>query len=175
LNDGAEVNRYSTNPLKADTDNGSVNDGAEVARNSNPNEASDDIPPKQETLQPRETSALKIEVGKNLVLDGVVFKTGSAVISPQSEEILSRAFNALNDNPEIAVEIQGHTDNQGNPASNLKLSQARADAVKAWLLKKGIAAPRLTTKGFGPDKPIASNATPEGRQQNRRIEFARLK
>lgn len=175
LSDGEEVNRYKTNPLQADTDRGSVNDGAEVARNSNPNDASDDVPPKQETIKPRETQALKIEMGKNIVLEGVVFKTGSAVISSQSQEVLTRAFNALNDNPEIEVEIQGHTDSQGSQASNLKLSQARADAVKAWLVKKGIAAQRMTTKGFGPDKPVATNATPEGRQQNRRIEFARLK
>ncbi len=175
LNDGEEVNRYKTNPLKTDTDNGSVNDGVEVARNSNPNDVSDDVPPKQEMIKPRETQALKIEVGKNIVLDGVVFKTSSAVISAPSQEILTRAFNALNDNPEIEVEIQGHTDNQGSAAANMKLSQSRAEAVKAWLVKKGIAAQRMTTKGFGPDKPIASNATPEGRQQNRRIEFARLK
>ena len=175
LSDGEETNRYRTNPLKADTDNGSVNDGAEVARNSNPNDVSDDVPPKQETIKPRETQALKIEMGKNIVLEGVVFKTGSAVISPPSEEILTRAFNALNDNPEIEVEVQGHTDSQGNQAANMKLSQARAEAVKAWLVKKGIAAQRMTAKGFGPDKPVAANATPEGRQQNRRIEFARLK
>lgn len=170
LKDGEEVNRYKTDPLVADTDKGSVNDGAEVARGTNPLVAADDVAkpePAKEILQ--------VEVGKAIVLEGVVFKSGSAVITSQSEEILSKAFNTLNDNPEIAVEIQGHTDNTGSRAVNTKLSLARAEAVKAWLVKKGIAASRISTKGFGPDKPVASNDTPEGRQQNRRIEFARTK
>jgi outer membrane protein OmpA-like peptidoglycan-associated protein/opacity protein-like surface antigen len=175
--DGDEVNLHKTNPLKADTDNGTVNDGAEVARGGNPNDASDDVPPKPEAVQVRETAkpALQVEVGKAIVLEGVVFTSGSAVISPQSEEILTKAFNTLNDNPEIEVGIQGHTDNRGSSALNKNLSQARAEAVKAWLVKKGVAANRIQTQGFGPDKPIASNDTAEGRQQNRRIEFIRLK
>jgi outer membrane protein OmpA-like peptidoglycan-associated protein len=166
LKDGDEVNLHKTNPLKADTDNGTVNDGAEVARGGNPNDAGDDIPPKP---------VLQVEVGKAIVLEGVVFESGSSVISPQSEEVLTQAFNTLNDDPEIEVEIQGHTDNRGSRALNTKLSQARAEAVKAWLVSKGIAANRIQTHGFGPDKPIASNDTAEGRQQNRRIEFNRLK
>jgi outer membrane protein OmpA-like peptidoglycan-associated protein len=145
-----------------------------VARNSNPNDASDDVP-KPDTIQPKETQVLTAEVGKAIVLEGVVFETGSAVISPQSEEILTKAHNTFNENPEIEVEIQGHTDNRGSRAMNTKLSQARADAVKAWLVQKGVAAGRITTKGFGPDKPAASNDTPEGRRQNRRIEFFRVK
>jgi outer membrane protein OmpA-like peptidoglycan-associated protein len=154
----------------ADTDKGSVNDGAELARGTNPLVAADDVAkpePAKEILQ--------VEVGKAIVLEGVVFKSGSAVITPQSEEILSKAFNTLDENSEIAVEIQGHTDNTGSRAVNTRLSLARAEAVKAWLVKKGIAAGRITAKGFGPDKPAAANDTPEGRQKNRRIEFARLK
>ncbi|MDZ7290156.1 MAG: OmpA family protein [candidate division KSB1 bacterium] len=167
LDDGREVMQYKTDPLKADTDGGSVNDRTEVIRGTNPLVADDDV------AKPKEI--LKVEVGKAIVLEGVVFKTGSAVITPQSEEILNKAFDTLNENPEIEVEIQGHTDDRGSRAANMKLSQLRADAVKAWLVKKGIAASRITTKGYGPDKPIASNSTPEGRQKNRRIEFARLK
>jgi outer membrane protein OmpA-like peptidoglycan-associated protein len=105
----------------------------------------------------------------------VVFASGKSDITPESEEILTKAFNTLDLNPEITVEIQGHTDNTGRRASNKKLSLARADAVKAWLVAKGVAADRISTKGFGQDKPIAPNTTLEGKQKNRRIEFFRIK
>lgn len=172
LMDGAEVNQHKTNPLKADTDDGTVNDGAEVTAGTNPNLADDDIP-KRDTLPAMET--LKVEVGKAIVLEGVVFKSGSSAITPESEDILNKAFNTLNENADIEVEIQGHTDNTGSRAGNLKLSQARADAVKAFLVNKGIAAARISAKGIGPDMPIADNATADGRQKNRRIEFVRTK
>ncbi len=170
LSDGREVTQTKSDPLKADTDGGSVNDGAEVTRGSDPLNAEDDVP---KVAKVEET--LQVEVGKAIVLEGVVFKSGSAEISPESEAILVKAFNTLNENSEIAVEIQGHTDNRGGRALNTRLSLARAEAVKAYLVRKGIAANRITTKGFGPDKPVASNDTAEGRQQNRRIEFFRVK
>ena len=166
LKDGEEVTKYKTDPLKADTDGGSVNDGKEIANGTNPLDPSDDIPKKEE---------LKVEVKKSIVLDGVVFKTGSAEISPESAEILEKAFNTLNQNSEIEVEIQGHTDDVGKHAFNMKLSQKRADAVKDYIVNKGIAASRITTVGFGPDKPIVPNTSPENKQRNRRIEFFRMK
>lgn len=166
LNDGEEVSTYRTDPLKADTDGGTINDGQEVANRTNPLDASDDVPKKKE---------IKVEVGKAIVLEGIVFRTGSAAIEPSSEEILEQAFNTLDQNKDITVEIRGYTDNVGSRAANLRLSQRRADAVKAWLVKKGIAAARITTKGYGPDNPIADNKTAEGRQKNRRIEFFRTK
>lgn len=164
LNDGDEVNRYRTNPLMADTDAGSVNDGVEVNRGTDPLAAVDDVPKKEE---------LKVEVGKAIVLEGIVFATGKSTITTESESLLEKAYNTLAQNPEIIVEIHGYTDNTGKKASNVKLSQARADAVKAWLVGKGVAAERIATKGYGPDNPVAPNATPEGRQKNRRIEFFR--
>jgi outer membrane protein OmpA-like peptidoglycan-associated protein len=166
LKDGEEVAKYKTDPLKADTDGGSVNDGKEITNATNPLDPSDDVPKKEE---------LKVEVKKSIVLDGVVFKTASAEISPESAEILEIAFNTLNQNPEIEVEIQGHTDNVGKHAYNMKLSQKRADAVKDYIVKKGIAAFRITTNGYGPDKPVVPNTTPENKQKNRRIEFFRMK
>jgi len=172
LQDGLEVNQHKTNPMNADSDGGTINDGAEVARGTNPSDADDDVA-KQEAMPAMET--LKVEVGKAIVLEGVVFKSSSAAISPESGELLSKAYNTLNENSEIEVEIQGHTDNTGSRAANIKLSQARADAVKAFLVNKGIAANRMSAKGMGPDNPIADNTTLEGRQKNRRIEFARTK
>lgn len=170
LQDGREVTQTKTDPLKADTDGGSVNDGTEVTRGSDPTDGDDDVP---KVVKAAET--LKVEVGKAIVLEGVVFKSGSSEISPESEAILTQAFNTLNDNPEIEVEIQGHTDSRGGRALNTRLSLARAEAVKAYLVRKGVAASRIATKGFGPDKPVASNDTADGRQQNRRIEFFRVK
>lgn len=117
----------------------------------------------------------KSEVGQAIQLEGIQFATGSAEILPSSESTLAKAYATLKYNPEIEVEIQGHTDNVGAAETNLKLSQERAAAVKTYLVNKGINAARITTKGFGEAKPIASNDTPEGRQTNRRIEFVRTK
>ena len=166
LNDGQEVNKYKTNPLKVDTDGGSVGDGIEVNRGTNPLDPKDDVPKKEE---------FKVEVGKSIALEGVTFASGKATLTPESEATLEKAYNTLYQNPEVVVEIQGHTDNAGKRATNMKLSDARANAVKAWLVAKGIAAERVTTKGYGPDKPVAPNTTKEGKAKNRRIEFFRVK
>jgi outer membrane protein OmpA-like peptidoglycan-associated protein len=166
LSDGDEVNRYHTNPMAADTDAGTVNDGTEVNRGTDPLVAADDVPKKEE---------LKVEVGKAIVLDGIVFAVGKSDVTPASESVLEKAYNTLAQNPEIVVEIRGYTDNTGKKASNVKLSQARADAVKTWLVGRGIAPERVTTKGYGPENPVAPNTTTEGKQKNRRIEFFRSK
>ncbi len=166
LNDAAEVKTHKTDPLKADTDGGTVNDGTEVARGTNPLDPADDVP--KPTVQ-------TVEVGKAIVLEGIVFQTSKAIIEPQSEQTLEQAYKVLAENAEIAVEIRGYTDNVGKAAANVKLSQRRADAVKAWLVAKGIAASRIGTKGMGAENPIADNTTPEGRAKNRRIEFFRVK
>ena len=126
-------------------------------------------------LMKKQPVVLKTEVGKAIVLEGVVFKSGSAQITPASNLILMSARKTLEENPEITVQIQGYTDNVGNAKSNLKLSQKRADAVKAWLVKNGIAASRITAEGYGDANPRGDNETAEGRQMNRRIEFFRVK
>lgn len=163
LNDGDEVMTHKSDPMNVDTDGGSVNDGAEVARGTNPLVASDDV-----IIEVK-------EVGAPIVLDGVVFATGSARISDSSAEILEKAHNTLLAYPEMEVEIHGHTDSQGGARSNQRLSQRRADSVRAWLINKGIDPARVAAKGFGEDNPIADNSTAEGRQKNRRIEFVRSK
>jgi outer membrane protein OmpA-like peptidoglycan-associated protein len=164
--DGTEVLNYKTNPLNFDTDGGSVNDGVEVHRGTNPLDARDDVEQKAE---------LKAEVGKPVILDGVVFRTGSAVISGVSEDILTLAFNTLQNHTDMMVEIRGHTDNTGSRTTNDRLSQRRADAVRVWLVNRGIAPTRIKAVGYGQDSPIDSNLSADGRQRNRRIEFYRTK
>jgi outer membrane protein OmpA-like peptidoglycan-associated protein len=162
LKDGDEAKIYRTDPRKVDTDGGSIRDDVEVAQGTDPLNPNDDVRRKPE---------LKLEVGKKIVLEGVVFEPGSANITPASSETLDEVFQKLYENSKLRAEVQGHTDNTGPYSFNVSLSQARADAVKAYLVKKGISPNRLTTKGFGPDRPIAPNSTPEGRQKNRRVEF----
>ncbi len=111
---------------------------------------------------------------KPLILEGVHFKSGSATIEKESFETLDEMVATMKYYPELIVEIQGYTDNTGSLAINQKLSQARADAVREYLISKGIAGSRMTAKGFGPENPVAPNNTPEGRAQNRRIEFVRM-
>jgi len=164
LLDGDEVKKYQTDPLKQDTDGGTIADATEVNRGTNPLDSNDDLPKRE---------ILKIENNALIVLDGVVFETGRAVLSPESESILRKALNTLQYYPDMKVAIHGHTDNAGGAKTNMRLSQARADAVKAYLVDRGIASERIVTKGFGPYQPIAPNDTPEGRRQNRRIEFSR--
>jgi outer membrane protein OmpA-like peptidoglycan-associated protein len=161
LSDGDEVKKYHTDPLNRDTDGGGVDDGTEVRRGSNPLDPSDDFP----------VAPLKLEKGKAVVLDGVNFVSGSANLTPNSEATLDRAFKALTENLDVRIEIAGYTDNIGKPSANQKLSERRAGAVKAWLVKKGIAASRITAIGRGNLDPIASNTSAEGRAKNRRIEF----
>jgi outer membrane protein OmpA-like peptidoglycan-associated protein len=166
LEDGAEVNTYHTNPLDADTDDGSVSDGVEVtAKKTDPLVRGDDIP-----------KIVIPEVGKAIALEGITFKSASAEILPTSEEILTKALNTLKENPDLVVEIHGHTDNVGKKPYNQKLSLARAESVKAWLVAHGAGAGQIAAaKGFGMDRPLTDNATDEGKSQNRRIEFYRVK
>jgi OOP family OmpA-OmpF porin len=110
-------------------------------------------------------------VPSNWVLFGVNFDVDKATIRPEGFPILEHAYTVLKDNPSVNVEIQGHTDSDASDTYNQKLSQKRAEAVKAYLVKRGIEASRMTTVGFGESKPIADNNTAEGKAKNRRIEF----
>jgi OOP family OmpA-OmpF porin len=101
----------------------------------------------------------------------IEFETGSATLTPQGRAILDQMAAVLLKMNTRTVDIIGHTDNAGNRTSNIALSQARADAVKGYLVTKGISPQQLTTTGVGPDQPIASNDTSDGRARNRRIEF----
>lgn len=104
-------------------------------------------------------------------LTGILFETGKDVIKPVSFSILDNVVKIMKDNPEYLLEINGHTDNVGDDAKNMDLSQRRANAVKKYLSDKGVDSARLTARGFGETMPVADNATAAGRTQNRRVEF----
>ena len=110
----------------------------------------------------------------SVAIHNILFDTGKATIQPESASVLTVIADALKAEPTLKIEIQGHTDKVGIAAANLKLSQDRAAAVKAYLVKTGgIDAARLTTAGFGDTQPIGDNNTEEGRAQNRRVELVR--
>ena len=113
----------------------------------------------------------KVKVGKKVVLNNILFELGKSVLTAGSYSELDKLFNALQDSPQMKIEISGHTDNTGNPVVNAKISTDRAKAVVAYLVKKGIDNGRLTYQGFGSDQPIADNTTAAGRAKNRRVEF----
>ena len=106
-----------------------------------------------------------------VVLRGVTFETGRSALKPDSYTILDIVAASLVANPGIKIEISGHTDNTGSAATNTRLSQARADAVRAYLATKGVAPERMVAKGYGPSQPVAPNTTAAGRAQNRRVEL----
>jgi len=159
LNDGEELNMYRTDPLNPDTDGGSVSDFIEVNRGTNPLNPEDDV----------------VKINVPIVLEGITFETGKWDITPESAVVLQGALKTMQTYSDIIVEIAGYTDDVGSASSNQVLSQKRADAVRFWLIEKGIEPDRLIAKGYGEDFPRVPNDTPEHRRMNRRIEFKRIK
>ncbi len=112
-----------------------------------------------------------IAIGNKTILKNIFFETDKYVLKPESKAELNKLISFMKTNPNVKIEISGHTDNRGSKEHNMKLSLNRAKAVYDYLVNHGIAASRLTYKGYGYDKPIATNDTPEGRALNRRTEF----
>ena len=112
-----------------------------------------------------------IELNKSYRINDIYFDFNSFQLNPESKIVLDQFIEFLNFNPSLDIEIQGHTDNIGNDAENLKLSANRAKAVYDYLVQMGISSERLTYKGFGKTKPVATNETEEGRAKNRRTVF----
>ena len=112
------------------------------------------------------------EIG-HVAVYGIYFDVDKATLRPEAEATLAQIRALLAKYGDLALEIQGHTDNTGTHAHNATLSADRAASVKAWLVAHGIAAARLTTAGYGETRPVATNATVEGRQLNRRVELAK--
>jgi outer membrane protein OmpA-like peptidoglycan-associated protein len=113
----------------------------------------------------------KMEIGTAYKLNNILFETNSSKLNRSSENIIRDFYGFLKENPKVSVSIHGHTDTEGDAASNMKLSNDRAKAVYDFLIKSGIDQGRLSYKGFGQTKPLTENATEEGRAQNRRTEF----
>jgi outer membrane protein OmpA-like peptidoglycan-associated protein len=110
-------------------------------------------------------------LGKSIALENIFFETSkSDLLSPSFPE-LDKLVRFLNTNPSITIVISGHTDNTGNEAQNKLLSESRAKAVSDYLISRGINTRRIKYRGYGSEKPITTNTTEEGRQQNRRVEF----
>lgn len=115
----------------------------------------------------------KIESQGRLAIEAH-FETGSAVVQPPDFAVLDEAVSLLKSSPQWRLSIEGHTDNQGDAEANRTLSEARAQAIGGYFARKGIEPGRLQFKGFGSDKPVADNGTPEGRQKNRRVELVKF-
>lgn len=119
----------------------------------------------------RNVTLWPVAVGKESTLRNIFFMKDSYKLDPSSDYELDRLVAFLNDNPSVKIEIGGHTDNTGTEMYNQELSRKRAEAVKQYLVDKGIDPTRLKAKGYGADKPIATNETPEGQALNRRTAF----
>lgn len=152
-------------PLDGDGDG--VFDGIDRCPDTPPNTAVDEVGCAR-------SKPLFEEDKRTLVLEGVYFEFNSATVTPGSRAVLDRVADSLLDWPEIRVEIGGHTDSRGAAAYNLKLSTRRADSVRNHLVQAGVDSNRLVVRGYGEEKPVADNATDEGRAFNRRVELTKL-
>ena len=196
VNDGDEVNKYGTDPLNKDTDGDSLTDGVEIFQMGtdpkNKDTDGDGIPDnldKCPTLpetfngyqdqdgcpDEKPLTEAPLKKGDKIILEGVEFEFDKSDIKPGTTKSLDAAYSTMKENPGLMVEIGGHTDNVGKVKYNQKLSESRANSVKAYLVAKGIDASRISTRGYGKSQPIAPNTTDEGRQRNRRIEFKILR
>lgn len=131
-----------------------------------------DIPSGSDDNLVNKTIELKnIAVGSKIALRNIFFDHGKATLRAESNAELDRLVKLMQDVPNLKIEISGHTDNTGSASVNEVLSQQRAEAVVTYLKGKGIAIGRMTAKGYGSSVPVATNASEDGRQQNRRTEF----
>ncbi len=194
LSDGDEINNYQTDPNSVDTDGDGLSDGDEIfihqtdPRNADTDgdgfmDGDDKCPLEPETFNgfmdddgcPDKKPEIIFEKKSPIVLDGVNFKVGSSELTNSAKLVLDKVVRTLKDYKEMHLEISGHTDSSGSRSLNMKLSRKRAESVRRYLINQGIEEYRLRAIGLGPDHPVISNKTKEGRAKNRRIEFFRTK
>jgi outer membrane protein OmpA-like peptidoglycan-associated protein len=130
------------------------------------------LPPALPPPPPAPPTTVKVGDCTLDLTESIYFKTARAEIEDRSFALLDTVADVLGAHSELKIQVEGHTDSQGDAGYNKTLSQQRAESVVAYLVKKGIDKSRLTARGFGKDKPIADNNTEEGRAQNRRVVFA---
>jgi len=116
----------------------------------------------------------KLLTDGKIITRGIYFDVGKSTIKPESMGVINEIVKLMNDHPDIKFSVEGHTDSDGNDAFNQKLSEDRAGAVKAQLIESGIESARLESKGHGESMPVDDNSTPEGKANNRRVEFIRI-
>lgn len=167
----------------ADPDDQCPNDPGPKELDGCPDRDQDDVPdivdkcpdqpgPAENEGCPTEEPQVVLEANRIRISENILFETASAVIQPKSFPLLDQVYKVLHDHPEVGpVRIEGHTDNRGGREYNLDLSKRRAQSVMNYLVKKGTDPKRLRFKGYGFDKPVATNATPLGRAKNRRVVF----
>jgi len=112
-----------------------------------------------------------LKAGQNIVLNNVFFDTGKASLRNSSKPELARVCELLDAYPDMRIEVAGHTDDVGDPQTNLDLSQQRAEAVRAFLVKCKVSGERVQAKGYGETQPLVENISDDNRQRNRRVEF----
>jgi outer membrane protein OmpA-like peptidoglycan-associated protein len=162
---GVKTDNPKTNGCPPDRDGDGIPDSVDACPDK-PGIASDD--PKKNGCP----ALAAISNGMIKISEQVQFKTGSATILPASTNLMNAVLGIMKEHPEIKlVHIEGHTDNKGAAAANKTLSQKRAAAVVGWLVMHGIDKSRMDAQGYGQERPIDSNNTDEGRQNNRRVEF----
>lgn len=123
------------------------------------------------TLGPPVETSKKLVAGSVITLDNLIFEITKSKIEPESFAQLDNVVEMLNENPKMIIQLEGHTDFLGNEKKNLKLSEDRVNAVKSYLLTKGISKSRVKTKAFGGARPLSRENTPEAHRLNRRVEL----
>ncbi len=163
-------------PIETDGDGDGVNDNADRCPGTprGTTVGADGCPPRvAPPPPPPPPPPAVVAPGERLVLEGVMFASDKATLTGNSMTILDLVAHSLKANPEVRIEIGGHTDRTGDDAHNQRLSEQRAAAVRDYLVSQGVDRSRIEIHGYGETMPVADNATPEGRTKNRRVEMKR--